>query len=132
MIDMWITSGEIRDPYNEFLVLEKATVHKEDLNAEYNDAYWETRYRIRGDTRGTEIPASSLEELRMAFHAPTSNLDPSKNDHVPFFLKGLEDTVLLSGKYLNVIRECGRSIGSRSLVASKAMTQLYSGSSITK
>ena len=119
LVDMWTMRGEIRDPYAEFMILEKASVRKEDLNAEYNDAYWESRYRIRGDTRGTEMPASSLEELRLAFQSPiTDNHDVSMNDNVPYFLKSLEDKVLLSGKYLNIIRECGRHVtdGSQALI----------------
>jgi gamma-tubulin complex component 2 len=107
MLAAWITRGEIQDPYNEFMILERRTVRKEDLRAMYNDSYWESRYRIRGDTRGTDMPVTSLEELRLAFQTTTPAKDLSQNEFVPYFLKGLEDNVLAAGKYLNVVRECG-------------------------
>lgn len=132
-LETWTTRGEIHDPYDEFMVLEKSTVRKEDLNAEYNDAYWETRYRVRGDTRGTDIPATSLEELRAAFHAPASDAEGARDrEAVPFFLKSMEETVLLCGKYLNVIRECGRSVGRPVVLAAPAPSALTAGNPMTR
>lgn len=68
------------DPYNEFMVVEKRNVKKENLKEDFNDAYWEMRYTVRD---------SSL---------------------VPGFLEPLKQQVLLAGKYLNVVRECGVNI----------------------
>jgi hypothetical protein len=36
------------------------------------------------------------------------NNNNNSNPHVPFFLRRVSDAVLTTGKYLNVIRECGR------------------------
>ncbi|KAF9978542.1 hypothetical protein BGZ73_001961 [Actinomortierella ambigua] len=76
MLESWIHRGEIRDPYDEFMIVESRKVRKENIKEDFNDAYWEQRYTIRTNC-------------------------------VPSFLKPLENKILLAGKYLNVIRECG-------------------------
>ncbi|KAI8985169.1 gamma-tubulin complex component protein, partial [Pilobolus umbonatus] len=79
ILNSWIYRGEIIDPYNEFMVIEKGNVKKENLEEDFNDAYWEMRYTIRKDS-------------------------------LPIFLEPLKNQILLAGKYLNVVRECGVSI----------------------
>ncbi|KAI7904831.1 gamma-tubulin complex component protein [Cokeromyces recurvatus] len=79
ILNSWIYRGEINDPYNEFMILEKKSVKKENLKEDYNDTYWETRYTIR-------------------------------EAYVPFFLEPIKDQILLAGKFLNVVRECGVEI----------------------
>ncbi|GAA5803659.1 hypothetical protein HPULCUR_009142 [Helicostylum pulchrum] len=79
ILNAWIYHGEIRDPYNEFMVLEKRNVKKENLKEDFNDTYWEMRYTIR-------------------------------EGGVPIFLETMKNQILLAGKYLNVVRECGVSI----------------------
>ncbi|CAJ0832521.1 5750_t:CDS:2, partial [Entrophospora sp. SA101] len=76
MLHLWIHHGEIRDPYEEYMIQERKNVKKENLKDDFNDAYWEMRYTIRD----TEIPPFLI----------------------PFKYK-----ILLAGKYLNVVRECG-------------------------
>lgn len=79
ILNAWIYHGEIKDPYNEFMVVEKRNVKKENLKEDYNDTYWEMRYTIREGA-------------------------------VPVFLETMKTQILLAGKYLNVVRECGVSI----------------------
>ncbi|CAO3688904.1 unnamed protein product [Rhizopus stolonifer] len=79
MLNAWIYHGEIVDPYNEFMILEKTSVKKENLKEDFNDAYWEMRYTIRENV-------------------------------VPIFLEPVKNQILLAGKYLNVVRECGVNI----------------------
>ncbi|KAI9486037.1 MAG: gamma-tubulin complex component protein [Benjaminiella poitrasii] len=79
ILNSWIYRGEINDPYNEFMILEKKSVKKENLKEDYNDTYWETRYTIR-------------------------------QDYIPVFLEPIKDQILLAGKFLNVVRECGVEI----------------------
>ncbi|KAG1302272.1 hypothetical protein G6F64_011071 [Rhizopus arrhizus] len=79
MLNSWIYHGEIIDPYNEFMILEKKSVKKENLKEDFNDAYWEMRYTIREGA-------------------------------VPIFLEPMKNQILLAGKYLNVVRECGVNI----------------------
>jgi gamma-tubulin complex component 2 len=75
----WIYQGVINDPYHEFFVEENKALSKENMNEDYNDAYWEKRYTIRPE-------------------------------NVPAFLESSQNKILVTGKYLNVIRECGISI----------------------
>ncbi|OAC99740.1 hypothetical protein MUCCIDRAFT_127297, partial [Mucor lusitanicus CBS 277.49] len=77
ILNFWIYHGEIKDSYNEFMVLEKKSVKKENLKEDYNDTYWETRYTIREGS-------------------------------VPVFLEPMKNQILLAGKFLNVVRECGQ------------------------
>ncbi|CAG8691693.1 4001_t:CDS:10, partial [Funneliformis mosseae] len=79
MLHSWIHHGEIRDPYEEFMIQERKNVKKENLKEDFNDAYWEARYTIRDKT-------------------------------MPPFLIPFKKKILLAGKYLNVIRECGIAI----------------------
>ncbi|KAF9406891.1 hypothetical protein BGZ94_002913 [Podila epigama] len=76
MLESWIHRGEIRDPYEEFMIVESRKVNKENIKEDFNDAYWEQRYTIR-------------------------------ENYVPSFLVPFKTKILLAGKYLNVIRECG-------------------------
>lgn len=76
MLESWIHKGEIRDPYEEFMIVKSRKVSKENIKEDFNDAYWEQRYTIR-------------------------------ENYVPSFLVPLKSKILLAGKYLNVIRECG-------------------------
>ncbi|KAI9262228.1 gamma-tubulin complex component protein [Phascolomyces articulosus] len=79
ILHSWIYRGKIIDPHNEFMVLEKLSVRKENLKEDFNDAYWEMRYTVR-------------------------------EKWVPTFLDPLQSKILLAGKYLNVVRECGVNI----------------------
>ncbi|TPX59884.1 hypothetical protein PhCBS80983_g02145 [Powellomyces hirtus] len=79
MLSTWIHSGEIFDPYDEFMVVETRGLNKDQFAGAYNDVYWEHRYTLR-------------------------------REYVPSFLAILQDKVLLAGKYLNVVRECGVQI----------------------
>ncbi|KAI9092455.1 Spc98 family-domain-containing protein [Phlyctochytrium arcticum] len=47
MLRTWLRSGEIVDPYDEFLIQETRGVKKEQLADDYNDVYWAKRYTIR-------------------------------------------------------------------------------------
>ncbi|KAG9300602.1 hypothetical protein G9A89_005202 [Geosiphon pyriformis] len=79
MLHSWIHHGEIRDPYEEFMIQERKSVKKENIKEDFNDTYWEQRY------------------------TPRSNI-------IPPFLVPFKNKILLAGKYLNVIRECGIAI----------------------
>ncbi|XP_072013299.1 gamma-tubulin complex component 2-like [Amphiura filiformis] len=77
MLEKWIYKGIIRDPYCEFMVEEHEDFHKEKLQREYNDAYWEQHYTIC-------------------------------RDRIPVFLELIADKILRTGKYLNVVSQCGK------------------------
>lgn len=79
ILEKWIYKGIINDPYSEFLVEENETIHKEKLQEEYNDDYWEHHYTIC-------------------------------RERIPVFLEQMADKILNTGKYLNVVRLCGRDV----------------------
>ncbi|KAJ3130082.1 Gamma-tubulin complex component 2 [Physocladia obscura] len=81
MLRTWINTGAISDdPYDEFLVAERRGrgVRKDGIGDDFNDVYWEQRYTIRNGP-----------------------------GEVPIFLEGVKEKILLAGKYLNVVCECG-------------------------
>jgi gamma-tubulin complex component 2 len=59
MLSTWLFTGEINDPFSEFLVNENQSVSKEHLQKEFNDIYWEQRYILNEDA----VP-SFLESIK--------------------------------------------------------------------
>ena len=78
MLNEWLHHGSIKDPHGEFMIKEQKSIKRERLDQDYTDEYWEKRYTIRDRDR-----------------------------LVPPQLETLKEKVLLAGKYLNVVRECG-------------------------
>ncbi|KAF5094898.1 hypothetical protein D0Z00_003354 [Geotrichum galactomycetum] len=81
MLDLWINKGIIFDPHDEFLVREKQGLSKRAADMDYSDEYWDKRYSVRKD------------DLPIEFDNPQ-----------------IYERILLTGKYLNVIRECSGTI----------------------
>lgn len=83
MLERWIYAGIIDDPYEEFMIAERSDISKEALNEHFNSSYWKERYAVR-------------------------------QDYVPWFLRDannmVQTNILTTGKYLNVVRECGRPV----------------------
>lgn len=80
MLNQWVHKGMIDDPHEEFLVREIKSIPRERLDLDYTDEYWEKRYTVRKDDLPLQLSSSEVYEK-----------------------------VLLAGKYLNVVRECGGS-----------------------
>ena len=83
MLQQWIFKGLVEDPFNEFMVKEHTKISKDNLHKYYNDSYWERRYAL-------------------------------VSEHIPSFLAPFQgscrltpDTILTTGKYLNVLQQCG-------------------------
>lgn len=93
MLNEWLHRGAIRDPHSEFLIKEQQSILREGLEQDYTDEYWEKRYTVRDDGSGT----------------------------VPPQLEGVKEKILLAGKYLNVVRECG-GVDSGSTVTNAPVT----------
>ena len=79
ILELWIYRGKIHDIYGEFLVEERENLNKDNMIDEFNDTYWDTKYKIR-------------------------------TEQFPTFLNKVADKILTAGKYLNVIRECGKEV----------------------
>lgn len=71
-------------------------INKDSLNKEDQSAYWYNRYSLRPllDAQGN----ITLAHTGAAVH------------DVPLFLDEAKDSILMTGKYLNAIRECGRPV----------------------
>lgn len=71
-------------------------INKDSLNKEDQSAYWYHRYSLRPllDAQGN----ITLAHTGAAVH------------DVPLFLDEAKDSILMTGKYLNAIRECGRPV----------------------
>ncbi|KAK9474296.1 Spc98 family-domain-containing protein [Dipodascopsis tothii] len=78
MVNDWLHHGLIADPYGEFMIKEQKSIRREQLDQDYIDEYWEKRYTVRKD----DLPAQLADAA-------------------------IYDKVLLAGKFLNVVRECG-------------------------
>lgn len=78
MLNLWLHRGVINDPFNEFLIKEQKAIRREKLDQDYTDEYWEKRYLIRKEALPSQIADDRTCEK-----------------------------ILLAGKFLNVVRECG-------------------------
>ncbi|KAF8483402.1 Spc98 family-domain-containing protein [Russula ochroleuca] len=103
-LQQWTRTGTLTDPYEEFCVKESRFINRGTLEMDYTDEYWERRYTLRdGSTLG------SLNKRHLAGVPPPragSGRLPG-GACIPPLLENWKHKVLLAGKYLNVIRECG-------------------------
>ncbi|DBA91460.1 hypothetical protein WJX77_003506 [Trebouxia sp. C0004] len=96
MLERWLCEGIVHDPYEEFMIQEHKDISKDSVNKEDQSAYWYHRYSLRPllDAQGHV----SLTPTGAAVH------------DVPLILAEAKDSILMTGKYLNAIRECGRQV----------------------
>ncbi|EIW56156.1 uncharacterized protein TRAVEDRAFT_60139 [Trametes versicolor FP-101664 SS1] len=107
MVQAWIRSGKLVDPYEELLVKESKFINRGTLEMDYTDEYWERRYTLRdGSTTG-----GSSKQHQMGVPPPRSAGGRLPGGAcIPAVLERWKHKILLAGKYLNVIRECGIEI----------------------
>ncbi|GAA6013257.1 hypothetical protein JCM10207_000834 [Rhodosporidiobolus poonsookiae] len=113
----WISTGHLEDPWDEFIVKETKGINQGSLDLDYTDDYWERRYTLR-DRSGASTGAPGATSGGGAGKAPVrAGEDGGPRARglaggavVPAFLEPWKDKILLAGKYLNVIRECGIEI----------------------
>lgn len=102
----WITTGLLQDPCEEFIVSVSQTITRGSLEKDYTDEYWDKRYTLRdAGKRGAAGGNGGHRERGLAGGAV-----------LPRFLESWKSKILLAGKYLNVIRECGIEIVDRQAV----------------
>ncbi|KAF5381666.1 hypothetical protein D9615_005466 [Tricholomella constricta] len=107
MLRVWITTGRLVDPYEELLLKESKFINRGILEMDYTDEYWERRYTLRD---GSTL-ASPSKRLQAGVPPPrTIGGRLPGGACVPPLLEGWKHKILLAGKYLNVIRECGIEI----------------------
>jgi len=109
----WISSGVLSDSYEEFMVFEDQKVTYDSLKTDPSDIYWEQRYTLRDQNilAAKELERQGLGEGedRQAEEDEAANARGlfTGGARIPSFLEQWKDKVLLAGKYLNVVRECG-------------------------
>lgn len=59
MLNKWISTGYLSDPFDEFMVKESGHITKGVLESDYTDEYWERRYTVSIllEARGTLVGA---------------------------------------------------------------------------
>ncbi|KAL9709541.1 gamma tubulin complex Spc97/GCP2 subunit Alp4 [Leucoagaricus gongylophorus] len=102
MIRDWVSTGKLIDPYEELLVKESKFINREILEMDYTDEYWERRYTLRD---GSTSASSKRSQAGVPPLRPNGRLPGGAC--IPPLLEGWKHKILLAGKYLNVIRECG-------------------------
>ncbi|KAK0499733.1 gamma-tubulin complex, DGRIP84/SPC97 component [Armillaria luteobubalina] len=106
MLKTWMTTGRLVDSHEELLVKESKFIDRGILEMDYTDEYWERRYTLRDGT-------SSTTSKRHLAGVPSPRSIGGRlpgGACVPPLLEGWKHKILLAGKYLNVIRECGIEI----------------------
>ncbi|THU90397.1 gamma-tubulin complex component 2 [Dendrothele bispora CBS 962.96] len=110
MLRGWVMTGRLVDPYEELLVKESKFINRGILEMDYTDEYWERRYTLRD---GSTISSGNKGHAHKAgVPAPRSAGGRLPGGAcVPPLLESWKHKILLAGKYLNVIRECGIEVG---------------------
>ncbi|KAH9855480.1 Spc98 family-domain-containing protein [Lenzites betulinus] len=107
MVQAWIRTGRLFDPYEELLVKESKFINRGTLEMDYTDEYWERRYTLRD---GSTLGGSSKQHQAGVPPARSAGGRLPGGACIPAVLERWKHKILLAGKYLNVIRECGIEI----------------------
>ncbi|KAG7095179.1 hypothetical protein E1B28_005958 [Marasmius oreades] len=106
MLKGWVTTGRLVDPYEELLVKESKFINRGILELDYTDEYWERRYTLRD---GSTSSNSKRHQAGIPPRRAVGGRLPG-GACIPPLLESWKHKILLAGKYLNVIRECGIDI----------------------
>lgn len=108
----WISTGHLSDTYDEFLVMENPRVSRASLESDPTDEYWERRYMLRDEAALAQKEHERQQglDLDSIVEENGSRGILTGGAKIPAFLEPWKRKILLAGKYLNVIRECGREV----------------------
>ncbi|KAJ3984346.1 Spc98 family-domain-containing protein [Lentinula detonsa] len=106
MLKEWVMTGRLVDPYEELMVKESKFINRGILEMDYTDEYWERRYTLRD---GSTISGSKGHKAGIPLPRSSGGRLPG-GACIPPLLERWKHKILLAGKYLNVIRECGIEI----------------------
>ncbi|TDL20542.1 hypothetical protein BD410DRAFT_829604 [Rickenella mellea] len=114
ILEEWMWEGKLEDGCEEVCVKESRGIDKGLLEVDYTDEYWERRYTLRDGSSLSPHP-SHQHRHQAGVPAPRNTPDGRLPGGacVPPQLEKWKFKVLLAGKYLNVIRECGIEVGGR-------------------
>ena len=85
-LEKWLCEGVVDDPWMEFMIIEDASITVDSLTRDGQSGFWYQKYTIR----------------------PCNDPAAGKAYEVPLFLSKAKDHILATGKYVNIIRACGR------------------------
>jgi len=126
MLIQWVAKGILDDPYEEFIIKESKSITRGSLDEDFTDEYWERKYVLRN--RASAVGAGGTDAHPPVNHGATDDGGTKRQDGrwsqagkapwrrekgvwggavLPRFLEVWEVKILLAGKYVNVIRECG-------------------------
>jgi gamma-tubulin complex component 2 len=100
----WISTGHLVDPFEEFIVKESKSITRIGLDRDFTDTYWDGKYTLR------DAGVRKKRKLNNGLGETRRSMGLSAGAVVPSFLEKWKVKILLAGKYLNVIRECGIEI----------------------
>lgn len=126
MLIQWVAKGILDDPYEEFIIKESKSITRGSLDEDFTDEYWERKYVLRN--RASAVGAGGTDAHPPVNQGSTDDGGTKRQDGrwsqagkapwrrekgvwggavLPRFLEVWEVKILLAGKYVNVIRECG-------------------------
>ncbi|WAR54985.1 hypothetical protein PtB15_4B603 [Puccinia triticina] len=124
MLIQWVAKGILDDPYDEFIIKESKSITRGTLDEDFTDEYWERKYVLRN--RASAVGAGGADGPPTTSHGGTDGTQGHEGRWsqagkaswrrekgvwggavLPRFLEVWEVKILLAGKYVNVIRECG-------------------------
>jgi gamma-tubulin complex component 2 len=108
----WINTGHLSDTYEEFLIMENPKVTRASLESDPTDEYWERRYMLRDESvlAQKEHERQQGLDLDLLVEDNGSRGVLTGGAKIPYFLEPWKRKILMAGKYLNVIRECGKDM----------------------
>lgn len=132
MLIQWISTGILSDSYDEFMVSENTRMTYDSLKTDPTDIYWEQRYTLR-DQNILAARERGRQGMSEAEYEERGREDEdliaagrglfTGGASIPSFLEPWKQKILLAGKYLNVVRECGFDVRSSENAASRTPSQ---------
>ncbi|KIP01630.1 hypothetical protein PHLGIDRAFT_80314 [Phlebiopsis gigantea 11061_1 CR5-6] len=119
MVHLWIRTGKLIDPHEELCVKESKFIDRGMLDLDYTDEYWDRRYTLRD---GSTIGGASKRHQAGVPSARTPGGRLPGGACIPPVLERWKHKMLLAGKYLNVIQECGIEIDKDSQSADEELS----------
>ncbi|POW21591.1 hypothetical protein PSHT_02222 [Puccinia striiformis] len=102
MLIQWVAKGILDDPYDEFIIKESKSITRGTLDEDFTDEYWERKYVLRN--RAATVGGGGADAGKASWRREKGVWGGAV---LPRFLEVWEVKILLAGKYVNVIRECG-------------------------
>ncbi|GAA97494.1 uncharacterized protein L969DRAFT_91409 [Mixia osmundae IAM 14324] len=104
----WITSGELLDAYDEFMIRDNKLIDVSAFDTELSHDAWTLKYTLKD----TSLIAAPTSEAMTGVPASRRNIRCAGRGGggiIPACLQSRKDKILQTGKYINVLRRCGKA-----------------------